>query len=152
MNSLKKHSFDVTIRKMTLQDYDAIILLWREGNIPYRPQGRDSKKNIKWQLQQQTSLYFVAERKSTIVGVIFGTHDGRKGWINRLVVTPPYRKKGIATQLVHEVEHHLKTLGIDIIASLIEDWNGTSLQVFKNLGYTKHTDIIYYSKRKSKKT
>lgn len=152
MNSLKKHSFDVTIRKMTLEDYDAVIRLWRGGNIPYRPQGRDSKKKIKWQLQQPTSLYFVAERKSTIVGVIFGTHDGRKGWINRLDVTLPYRKKGIATKLVHEVEHHLKTLGIDIIASLIEDWNETSMQVFKNLGYTKHTDIIYYSKRKSEKT
>lgn len=152
MASHKKHLNDVTIRKMTVQDYNALIRLWREGNIPYRPQGRDSRKNIKSQLQQPTSLYFIAESKNTIVGVIFGTHDGRKGWINRLVVTPAYRKKGIATQLVHEVEHHLKKLGIDIIASLIEDWNETSMQVFENLGYTKHTDIIYYSKRKSEKT
>ncbi len=152
MSSHKQHVSDLTIRKMTLQDYDAVTRLWTDGNIPSRPQGRDSKKNIKWQLQQSTSLYFVAERKTTIVGVIFGTHDGRKGWINRLVVTPAYRKKGIATQLVHEVEHHLKELGIDIVASLIEDWNETSMQVFENLGYTKHTDIMYYSKRKSEKT
>lgn len=137
---------------MTLQDYDAVIKLWREGNIPYRPQGRDSKKNIKWQLRQSTSLYFVAESKGTIIGVIFGTHDGRKGWINRLVVIPSYRKKGMAKQLVHEVEHHLKILGIDIISSLIEDWNETSMQVFKNLGYTKHTDILYFSKRKNEQT
>lgn len=137
---------------MTLQDYDAVIQLWNEGNIPSRPLGRDSKKNIAWQLQQHTSLYYIAETNSTIVGVIFGTHDGRKGWINRLVVAPAFRKQGIAKQLVQEVERHLKQLKIDIVASLIEDWNDLSMHVFEHLGYTKHTDILYFSKRKNQKT
>lgn len=136
---------------MTLRDYDSVINLWKQGKIPYRPQGRDSKKNIGWQLRQPTSLYFIAEFNGTIVGVILGTRDGRKGWINRLVVSQSYQKKGIAKRLVEEVENHLITKGIDIVACLIEDWNATSMHVFERLGYIKHTDIIYYSKRKNKK-
>jgi ribosomal protein S18 acetylase RimI-like enzyme len=150
MTSQNRKQQEIIIRKMTFKDYDAVLTLWKEGKVPYRPQGRDSKKNIRWQLQQPTSLYFLAESKGKIIGVVFGTHDGRKGWINRLVVTPTYQKKGIAKQLVHEVETRLETIDIHIVASLIEEWNDISMQVFDHLGYTKHTDIFYFSKRKNK--
>ena len=149
MKSKEKNNDKVIIRKMTIADYDSLIALWKEGNIPYRPKGRDSKKNIQRQLQQPNCLYFVAEDKGTIVGAILGTHDGRKGWINRLITTSSYRQKGIAKRLIEEFEHHLTAAGIHIIACLIEDWNTASMQVFKRLGYTKHTDILYFSKRKN---
>jgi ribosomal protein S18 acetylase RimI-like enzyme len=152
MKPMKKNTKRIIIRKMTMKDYDAILSLWDEGNIPSRPQGRDSKKNIRWQLQQPMSYYFVAEDHGEIVGAIFGTHDGRKGWINRLIVAPSYRQRGIAKRLVTEVEKGLAKNGIDIVACLIEDWNVPSMQVFERLGYTKHNDILYYSKRKSAKT
>lgn len=134
---------------MTIKDYEPLIALWTEGNLPYRSQGRDSKQHIAQQLRQRTSLYFVAEYKGTIIGAILGTHDGRKGWINRLVVSPAYRKKGIAKRLVQEVEQRLTATGIDIVACLVEDWNKVSENVFERLGYKKHSDILYYSKRKS---
>jgi ribosomal protein S18 acetylase RimI-like enzyme len=152
LKPMGKNTRRFIVRKMTMKDYDAILSLWDEGNIPSRPQGRDSKKNIRWQLRQPMSLYFVAEADGEIIGVIFGTHDGRKGWINRLVVSPSYRQRGIAKRLVREVEKKLTKTGIDIVACLIEDWNAPSMQVFERLGYTKHTDIFYYSKRKSAKT
>jgi len=136
---------------MAIEDYDALVALWQKGDIPFRPQGRDSKKNIRSQLQQPNCFYFVAEYEETIVGAILGTHDGRKGWINRLIVTPTCRKKGIATRLIEKVEHHLAAVGIDIVACLIEDWNVSSMQVFERSGYTKHTDILYFSKRKNMK-
>ena len=140
------------IRPMTLKDYDAVIRLWHEGEIPYRPEGRDSRTNIKKQLQQPNCSFLVAEVDTKIIGAIVGTHDERKGWINRLVVTPSYRKRGIGKRLVKEVEHHFSKAGIDIVACLIEEWNTTSMKVFEHLGYTKHNDILYYSKRKSMKT
>jgi ribosomal protein S18 acetylase RimI-like enzyme len=152
MKSKENNNIGVVIRKMTIGDYDSLIALWKEGNIPYRPQGRDSKKNIRWQLQQSTSFYFVAADKRKIVGAILGTHDGRKGWINRLIIASSYRQKGIAKRLIEEVELYLEAIGINIVACLIEDWNAASMQVFKQLGYTKHTDILYFSKRKNMKT
>jgi ribosomal protein S18 acetylase RimI-like enzyme len=151
MKSINKTSSDVVIRTMTLKDYDAVLTLWSQGEISIRPQGRDSRKNIRWQLQQPTSLYFIAEDKGEIVGAILGTHDGRKGWINRLVITPAYRQKGIAKRLVEEVEQRLATRGINIVAALIEEGNDTSMHVFERLGYTKHSDILYFSKRKNMK-
>jgi ribosomal protein S18 acetylase RimI-like enzyme len=135
---------------MTPKDYDSVIHLWKEGNLSYRPQGRDSKINFKRQLQQPTSLYYVAQIDNDIIGTVLGTHDGRKGWINRLVVAPLFRKKGIGKLLVNEVERQLAVKKIDIIACLIEEWNTSSMRVFQQLGYVKHTDILYFSKRKNK--
>jgi ribosomal protein S18 acetylase RimI-like enzyme len=149
MKSTKNATSAVIIRKMTIKDYEPLVALWKKGDLPYRPQGRDSKQHIAQQLRQRTSLYYVAEQEGTIIGAILGTHDGRKGWINRLVVAPAYRKKGIAKRLVREVEQHLTVAGIDIIASLVEAENEVSENVFERLGYTKHTDLLYYSKRKN---
>jgi N-acetylglutamate synthase len=143
---------EVTFRTMTIEDYDAVLALWAEGNIPSRPKGRDSRKNIAIQLHQPNCYFLVAVAGNKIIGAVVGTHDGRKGWINRLVVTPSFQKKGIGRQLVTAVEQHFSAQGIDIVACLIEDWNTTSMQVFEQLGYTKHTDIFYYSKRKSLET
>jgi ribosomal protein S18 acetylase RimI-like enzyme len=151
MKARKKDISGIAIRKMRIKDYGQLIALWNEGNIPYRPQGRDSKKHIQRQLRQPNSFYFIAEDEGKIVGAILGTHDGRKGWINRLVVAPAYRHKGIANRLIQEVERSLTRAGIDIVACLIEDWNDVSANVFERLGYTKHPDILYYSKRKNMK-
>jgi ribosomal protein S18 acetylase RimI-like enzyme len=151
MKLVEENHIDVVIRKMSIKDYDSLIALWEKGIIPYRPQGRDSKKNIRWQLQQPNCFYFVAEKNGKIVGAILGTHDGRKGWINRLVITSAYRRKGIAKRLIEEFESQLTVIGIDIVAGLIEDGNVTSMEVFERLGYTKHTDILYFSKRKNMK-
>jgi len=151
MKSCEENIPNLIIRKMTIDDYNALIKLWKEGKIPYRPHGRDSKKNMLWQLHQPNTLYLVAEINGAVVGAILGTHDGRKGWINRLAVAPLYQKKGIAKRLVQEVELRLSDIGINIVACLIEDWNIASMKVFKLMGYTKHDDILYYSKRKNKK-
>jgi ribosomal protein S18 acetylase RimI-like enzyme len=149
MKPTEENNIAVVIRKMTMKDYDSLITLWKKGNIPYRPKGRDSKKNIRWQLQQPNCFYLIAENNGKIIGAILGTHDGRKGWINRLATTSAYRRKGIAKRLIEEFESQLAAIGIDIVACLIEDWNATSMEVFERLGYTKHTDILYFSKRKN---
>ncbi|MBE0712033.1 MAG: GNAT family N-acetyltransferase, partial [Candidatus Aminicenantes bacterium] len=76
------------------------------------------------------------------------THDGRKGWINRLAVDAALRKRGIGAFLVREAEGWLESRGMDILACLIEDDNAVSMAVFEKLGYKKHPEIIYFAKRK----
>ena len=139
------------IRKLRIGDYDKLIELWKIAKLSYRPYGRDRRNKIKEQIKQKCSIYLVAELDGKIVGSILGSHDGRKGWINRLAVLPEYRKQGIGKRLVAEVEKRLYKQGIGIIASLIEDWNKTSAKVFQRLGYEKHPEIIYFTKKRHPK-
>ncbi len=141
--------FNFEIRDFKIEDYNSLIELWKSAGLPYKPNGRDSKEKIESELNKGVAIFLLAETDKEIIGSVFGTHDGRKGWINRVAVHPQYRQKGIAKMLVSEVEKKLDELGIDIVACLIEDWNDSSMKVFEKLGYFKHNDVIYFSKRKN---
>lgn len=138
-----------TIRRFRISDYDALIKLWNEAQLVYKPNGRDRREMIQKQIQLPNTIALVAEKEGKLIGSVFGTHDGRRGWINRLAVLPEFQRKGIGRELVKELETRFHKMGIGIIASLVEDWNKTSLRVFQRIGYKKHKDIIYFSKRKT---
>ena len=137
----------LTIRKMNITDYDDLIRLWNEAGLPYRPNGRDRKNKISEELKNPTTNILLMEYAQNMIGSIFATHDGRKGWINRLVITPEFRNRGLAQKLIAKAENFLIQQGIEIITCLIEDWNEQSMKLFQKTGYKKHTDIIYFTKR-----
>lgn len=139
---------DIRIRAFCIEDYDKLIALWNKAKLLYKLKGRDRRDNIEREVKKSTAIFLVAEKNGKLIGSVFGTQDGRKGWINRLAVAPEYRKKGIAAKLVNEVENRLFDMRIGIIACLIEDWNQGSLEAFLRMGYKHHDDIVYLSKRK----
>ena len=144
------HQFE--IRKFLIEDYEKVIGLWRGAGLPHKPHGRDCKSRIAREIKQSNAVFLVAEKDGKLVGTAFGTHDGRKGWINRVAVAPEYRRQGLAERLVRQVERHLRDMGIRITACLIEDWNKESMEFFERIGYRRHHDIYYFTKREDSDT
>ncbi len=140
---------NLKIRDFEIDEYDILIELWKKAELPFRPLGRDSKENISKQIEQPNISFLFVEIEDKIIGSIIISHDGRKGWINRVTILPEYRNLGIASYLIDDAEKRLKEIGIKIVASLIEDWNLKSLKLFDKLGYIRHSDIIYFTKRES---
>ena len=138
------------IREFRIEDYDRVMALWAEGGLPLKPQGRDSRENIACQIGLPNVRFLVTEegKGGRVIGTVLATHDGRKGWINRLAVDSAARRKGIGARLVGAAESWLESQGMDILACLIEDDNAVSMAVFEKLGYKKHPEIIYFAKRK----
>ena len=140
-----------TIRRLTLEDYDRWMLVWRRSGLhSIKPHGRDSREAFVRQFATGTHSMIGLEADGDLVGVTLATHDGRKGWINRVAVLPEYRRCGCASRLVAEAERVLRGQGITIIAALIEGGNDTSLDLFSDLGYVELPGGIHYvSKRES---
>ncbi|MDD5189811.1 MAG: GNAT family N-acetyltransferase [Dehalococcoidales bacterium] len=138
----------VIIRPFTIVDYDNVIALWHEAGLHYRATGRDSRRRIEKEIQQNTCLFLVAITGGRVIGTLLATQDGRKGWLHRLAVAKDYRRQKIAQKLIAAAENHFTNLGIDVIACLIEPGNAASQAFFGNSGYEK-SDILYYSKRKN---
>ncbi len=133
----------VTIRRLRPSDYSSIIEVLRICDLHPRTHGRDSRTNLVKQLRSRQTLYLGAFDGGKLVGTVFGTHDTRKGWINRLAVLPPYQRKGIASRLVRECERGLRKRGLEMFAALIDAENTPSRTLFSKLGYTS-SDILYY--------
>jgi ribosomal protein S18 acetylase RimI-like enzyme len=139
---------EITVRPFGLEDFDEVISFWEMEGAEHKPKGRDRRECIARELGLPTSVFLVAEMDGRIVGTIFGTHDGRKGWINRLVVASDTRRRALAGRLVTEVERRLEEAGIEIIGVLIWDTNEPSIAAFESYGYERHDDCLYFSKRK----
>ncbi|MDW8031383.1 MAG: GNAT family N-acetyltransferase [Candidatus Bipolaricaulota bacterium] len=134
------------IRPMKLEDYDAVIALWQRAGLSFEPHGRDSRPSLARQLKDSGHLMFVAEAEGQLIGTVFGSHDGRKGWINRLAVDPRYRRQGLAQQLIKKAEEALTREGLIIVGALVEASNEPSLELFRKLGYEERRDIVYFRK------
>jgi len=138
----------VRFRELTVDDYDAVIRLWRVAGLQsIRLRGRDSRDAFAAQLAAgQKVIGF--EEAGQLIGAVVITNDTRKGWINRLAVHPDYPRKGYGVRLLAAAEERLRAMGFHILAGLIEADNKASLALFEKEGYKTH-DIVYVSKRDS---
>lgn len=141
-------STGVSMCDLGVADYDAIRALWRRAGLPVRADGRDAPAEFARQMASGIQRVIGIREDGRLVAVAVLTHDGRKGWINRLAVDPACRRRGLARQLIAEAERWFtQDLGLEVWAALIEAHNTASLALFEALGYSYHRDILYVSKR-----
>ena len=139
------------IRKLTVEDYDAMTQVWKRAGLPYKPKGRDSRENTAKQMEQFPEFYLGAFHENKLVGVVIASYESRmKGWINRLAVDPECQRQGVAEQLVRKAEEALRKHGAKIFCALIELPNDKSVGLFQKMGYALYRDILYVTKRESK--
>ena len=135
-------------RHLTIDNYGAIIRLWEQAGLQsMRLEGRDSRDAFAAQLAAGQKIIGL-EEGGQLIGTVVVTHDTRKGWINRLVIHPDYRRRGYAAKLIAAAEQELRAAGLQIFAVLIEADNNASRELFAREGYKSH-DVVYMSKRDS---
>lgn len=136
----------VAVRPLRRGDHAAVVALLDVCGLHPRTRGRDSRPAFERQLGSNRTLYLGAFDGSRLIGIVLGTHDSRKGWINRLAVHPEYRRRGIGRRLVRACERGLWDLGLGVFAALVEQGNDPSMAFFESLGY--ESTRIRYVRRK----
>jgi ribosomal protein S18 acetylase RimI-like enzyme len=136
----------VQVRPLRRSDYRAMIALFQIAGMNPRTRGRDSTRCFSEQLRRNRDSYLGAFDGDRLVGVVLGTHDTRKAWINRLAVHPDYRRRSIAARLVRACERVLRERGLKMFAALIEPENRASEALFRSLGY-EVLPILYARKK-----
>lgn len=136
------------IKVLTIADYDAVCRLWTRAGMEYEGDFRESRAAMEAQMRRNRNLSFAAFDGKRLVGVVIGTTDMRRGWINRLAVDPGHRRKGVARALVERAEKAMGTRcrGKLVLAALVERGNRASLAFFRDLGY-EALPVRYLRKR-----
>ena len=136
----------MNIRKMVINDYEAVYALWLSCAGMGLNNLDDSGEGIEKFLERNPDTCFVAEHDGQIVGVIIVGNDGRRGYIYHTAVNPQYRKRGVARQLVEASVQELKRCGINKVALVVFDRNEEGNAFWEKLGFTVRDDLVYRNK------
>jgi N-acetylglutamate synthase len=137
----------MAIRKAGLGDYEGIVSLWTRSGLHHQPNGRDSRDNLEREMTDATVDFLVAFSGELMIGSVIGTNDGRKGWVNRLAVDPEHRREGVAKVLLESLEGCFRGRSLKIFSCLIIAGNEPSQSLFEGIGYERHPEVVYYSKK-----
>ena len=133
----------LTIRLMTIEDYDGVYTLWRNTPGMGLNTTDDSREGIERYLHRNPTTSFVALWEDAIVGVILAGHDGRRGYIYHTAVLPAFRGRGIARQLVEQAMAALEREGIHKAALVVFAKNALGNSFWESIGFSTREDLIY---------
>ncbi|ANF85734.1 Putative acetyltransferase [Pseudomonas antarctica] len=133
-----------TIRVMTPTDYDAVLeLMQNTPGISLRD--ADSREATQRYLARNPQMSFVAEAERRLIGCVMCGHDGRRGYLQHLLVLPDYRRQGIAQVLVQRCLAALEQQGIHKCHLDVFKTNTHAAEYWQGQGWTLRTDIDRYS-------
>lgn len=129
---------------MSIADYDLVIELMKQTpGVTFRD--ADSRENTARYLERNPNLSFVAIAGSELVGCIMSGHDGRRGYLQHLLVLPTFRGQGIASALVNHCLAALEAMGIKKSHIDVLKTNEFGAAYWTHMGWQLRTDILRYS-------
>lgn len=134
------------IRKMKIEDYEAVYGLWLSCKGMGLNTVDDSRDGIEKFLRRNPDTCLVAETDGVIVGAIISGSDGRRGYIYHTAVSPDKRRQGIASKLVDAAMSALENIGITKAALVVFDRNADGNAFWERSGFNVREDLVYRNK------
>ena len=136
-------SRDVSLRPMALSDWPALEALWtRTPGIGLRYPDDTAEGLARYLLRNPTSS-FVADMGGEIVGSVLAGHDGRRGYLYHVAVSPDNRRRGIGRALVMSALDALRAEGIQKAGLVVFQQNEQANPFWEALGWTHRNDLMY---------
>jgi ribosomal protein S18 acetylase RimI-like enzyme len=130
----------LSIRACRLEDIAGVLGLWRQADAT--PSVTDTADDLRRAVAESPAHVLVAEVQGRVIGSIIGTFDGWRGNIYRLAVHPDYRRRGVASGLVSEVEKRMAEQGAKRITALVEKDHPWAMTFWEAVGYRVDERIV----------
>ena len=137
---------EMQIRKMKIEDYEAVYRLWLSCKGMGLNSVDDSREGIEKFLRRNPETCFVAEKDGKIAGVILAGNDGRRGYIYHTAVSSEQRRQGIASRLLDAVLTAFENIGITKVALVVFERNADGNAFWEKAGFTVREDLVYRNK------
>lgn len=131
-----------SLRPLTPADYPVVHALWKatEG---IGLNESDTPEAIALFLDRNPGLSPVAlDATGAIVGTVLCGHDGHRGYLHHLVVTPAARGRGLARALVNECLTNLRALGIPKCNLYLYATNESGRAFWLHEGWAVRDDLL----------
>ena len=123
------------IREMLPGDYDQVAALWKAVDGLGWDEVADSRAGVEKYLARNPGTCFVAEAGGRVVGTVLCGHDGRRGYIYHLAVSPSARRRGVGRALAEGALASLRAAGIRKCHLFVFNANRAALAFWTALGW-----------------
>lgn len=127
-------------------DYERALQLWQSIGKGVHVGRSDSREEIEKKLARDPDLFLVAEADGELVGTVIGAYDGRRGFIYHLAVKADFRRLGLATRLMNEVEKRLRSHGCLRCHLFVLRENEGALRFYEKQGWDRMDYVYSYGK------
>jgi len=128
------------------EDYSAARALWENAGSGIQVRRSDEPEEIQKKLQHDPDLFLVAETEGKLIGTVIGGFDGRRGLIYHLAVDETFRKHGIGSLLMDEVERRLKVKGCLKCYLMVTVENENAMHFYETRGWESMDTVRTYAK------
>ena len=134
----------MTIRTMTIEDFEQVHALWMTIKGFGIRSIDDSKEGVERFLKRNPTTSVVAEIDTKIVGSILCGHDGRHGCLYHVCVDEKYRRHGIGKAMVVYAMQALKREKINKVSLIAFTVNDIGNAFWNTIEWTERKDLNYY--------
>jgi ribosomal protein S18 acetylase RimI-like enzyme len=128
------------------EDYPVARSLWENAGSGIQVRRSDEPEEIRKKLQRDPDLFLVAETDGKMVGTVIGGFDGRRGLIYHLAVDANFRKHGVGSLLMDEVERRLKAKGCLKCYLMVTVENENAMRFYESRGWECMDTVYTYCK------
>ena len=139
----------MTIRPMTISDYDEVFAMWQITSKRALSHA-DERDQIERYLRRNEGMSQVAVADGKIVGTVLAGHDGRRGFIHHMAVLPEFRRRHIGHALAETAVKKIAEQGIDKTHIFCYQNNEAGQNFWRDFGFEKRGDIFIYSYNNAK--
>ena len=125
-------------------DSDAAIELWREAGMT-RP-WNDPLADLKRALEGSSSTVLAARANGHLAATAMVGHDGHRGWVYYLAVSPQQRGRGLGRAMMGACEAWLIERGVPKQNIMVRGDNSAARGFYESLGYSLD-DVVVLSRR-----
>ena len=131
----------VRIIEMSISDYDLVCDLWRD-TPEIQLSEIDTRDNIIRFLDRNPGFSHVAWDGELLVGAVLCSHDGRRGYIDHLVVRKSHRQQGVGRALVLRCLYNLMRVGIRRWNLYVLETNQEAIAFWKKIGWSPKLNAV----------
>lgn len=131
-----------SLRPLALADYEAVRRLWEESpGIGLNESDTPEAIALFLARNPELSLVCLAPTRE-IVGAVLCGHDGRRGYLHHLAVTPAHRGHGLGRELVQQCLTRLRALGIPKCNIYLYATNTAGRAFWAHEGWSVRDDLL----------
>lgn len=137
---LDRDAPDVAFREISDDDVEQVVALWAECGLT-RP-WNDPHVDIADARRTPTSTVLVGVEGDRVVSSALAGHDGHRGWLYYVAVSPGRQRGGLGRATVEAAEAWLREAGARKVQLMVRATNAQVVGFYDRLGYADQETVV----------